>query len=187
MNYKRLLIWGIVMFVLSLRGVVSSAEENTSKNLISNGNFEQGLKSWTITKDHSPEKASLDKSSFTSGKNSLKLDGTTDDEEPFFIMVEQALHGKIKPSTEYILKADIKRTTRGKISVELLERPQVGSRWTVHYCGLKTEKKLNNWEHFELKFKTNSEIQAALLVIYNVCTGGIAWIDNIELIEVKAK
>ena len=194
MKGKRILIWGAVIFMLSGVCFTSSAQETPGTNLVINGSFEKGMSNWEINPSTPAERYSLDDSTSTDSKWSLKLDGKivlSTTSTPFFMLVDQTVSGKIKPSTRYILKADIRRSTaRNRIFVALLERPiapTAGENWIYHICGEGSGGELNTWEHFELKFTTNPEIQAALIGIYNVSSGGIAWFDNIRLEEIPAE
>lgn len=185
MKGKRILIWGVVMFILSGVCFTSSAQETPGKNIVIGGSFEDGLKSWNIDSAHHPEKISPDDSTSTDSEFSVKSDGTTTD-TPLFVAIQQNLAGKLKPAQDYILKADIKRTTiKGTISVAVLEKPKekTYAEWTYHWCGKNPEKGLNTWEHFELKFKTNPTVDDAIIMLYNIDSEGIAWFDNIQLTE----
>ena len=185
MEGKRILIWVMVLFMLGGACFTSSAQETPGTNIIINGSFEDGLKSWNIDSAHHPELISPDDSTSTDSEFSVKSDGTTTD-TPLFVAIQQNLAGKLKPSQVYILKADIKRTaTKGTISVAVLEKPKekTYAEWAYHWCGKNPEKGLNTWEHFELKFKTDAKVDDAIIMLYNIGSGGIAWFDNIQLTE----
>ncbi|MFH2069067.1 MAG: hypothetical protein ABII89_06370 [Candidatus Omnitrophota bacterium] len=192
MKEKRILTWIAVIFMLSGVCFMASAQEAPGTNLVINGSFEKGTSDWNINPSTPPERYFPDDSTSADGEWSLKLDGTialTTTSTPYFMLADQIISGKIKPSTNYILKADIRRSTaRNRIFAAVLERPTApiaGENWTYHICGEGSEGELNTWEHFELKFTTNPEIQAALIALYNVSSGGIAWFDNIRLEEEK--
>lgn len=71
--------------------------------------------------------------------------------------------------------------------VAVLECDEESRDWEYHWCGNFTwvTKGINTWEHFELKFKTKSKVTFSAIIIYNLARGGIAWYDNIQLMEVK--
>ncbi|MFH2067959.1 MAG: carbohydrate binding domain-containing protein [Candidatus Omnitrophota bacterium] len=187
MKGKRILIWGTIIFMFMLSGscFTASAQGTPGTNLIVNGSFENGLESWNIDSAHHPERIAPDDSTSTDSEFSLKSDGATTD-TPLFVAIQQNLAGKLKPLQEYIVKADIQRTTaKGTICVAVLEKPKEKTHldWTYNWCGKNPEKGLNTWEHFELKFKTGPKVDDAIIMLYNIGSGGIAWFDNIQLTE----
>lgn len=177
------------MFMLSGVCCIASAQETPGTNLVINGSFENAVSNWYTNPTAHPERVSPDDSTSTDSERSLKLDGTTPD-TLFWMGTSSGLGGKLKSAQDYILKADIRRTTnKGKIGVAIVEKPEEKT-WNesiLHWCGRNSEKELNIWEHFELKFKTNPKVDAAAIYLYNIDSGGIAWFDNIQLIEVTGE
>ena len=173
---KRTLIRTALMTVVAVMALILNAQ--TEKvNLAENGNFEDGVQKWD-------GKGVADTVEFKDGKSSMKLDGSG---TPVFIADAQDITTKLKPSTEYVLSADIKRTVidKGSVYVAVLEKAKNTDKdWLPgHVCG--GQGQAGKWEHFEVKFKTGSEIGHAIIILYNITTGGIAWYDNISLVEVK--
>ncbi len=162
--------------------------QEAGENLIENGSFEEGIAHWS---SYEGKPAPLeDDTSSTEGKVSLRMQG----EDPArgsvgFQAVYQNLTRKLKPDTDYILKGKIKRTAlaedqKSMIAISLLERQTADEPWTQHVIGTNPMDSTNVWEPFELTFRTNSEIEAASVHLYNVSSNAIVWFDEIELHEV---
>jgi hypothetical protein len=170
MKGKKVLVWVTVLFMLSSVCFIASAQETPEKNLIINGSFEDAVSNWYTNPTAHPERVSPDDSTSTDSERSLKLDGTTPD-KPFWMGTSGGLGGKLKPAQDYILKADIRRTVnKGTIGIAIVEKPEEKT-WNEsisHWCGTNSEKGLNTWEHFELKFKTNPKVDAAAIYLYNM-------------------
>ena len=180
---------GLMVGLLALNGVCFAvlAQEKSETNLIGNGSFEEGMKYWG---GRPPARITVDDSTSTDGKYSMKLDGTTTETAIWMAAGQSLTSGRIEPSTEYILKGDIRRTTaKGSVGIVVLEKPKekTNNDWTYHWCGKNPEKGLNAWEHFELKFKTNPKVDDAMVQLYNIQSGGIVWFDNLRLMEVPAQ
>jgi hypothetical protein len=152
----------------------AQSEEN---NLAENGSFENGTEKWE-------GKGVIDSVEFSDGKNSMCLDGTG---TPVYLNEVQDITKKLKPSTEYILSADIKRTVAGKGAsyVAVFEKAKKEDKdWKLSpACGFHGQ--IGKWEHFEVKFTTGPEIGHAIIILINSNSGGTVWYDNISLVEVK--
>lgn len=146
-------------------------------NLVGNFSFEYGVENWTGP-------GAADSGTFTNGKSSLKLDGV---EKPGCIYDSQNITANLKPSTKYVFSVDIKRATveKGTVYAAVLEKAKQDDKgWTsTHACG--SDGQAGKWEHFELKFTTGTEINFALVILYNVNTGGAVWYDNVSLVEAE--
>jgi len=205
MERKRISRWMVVGFLLVGWYFPALAEEVQQEvNLVINGSFEKGSsadgsfkeKTFYWSKDNGVRQSGIcnvDNTTSTDGEKSLRIDSTIEAQFGHNRAVYQILNsnfrGKLKPSTEYILKADIKRTTtklfkKDYVSVNLLEKAEMGGKWKCHECGNKSTK-TNVWEHFEIRFKTKSKICRATIYIYNKRSQGIAWFDNIVLEEIS--
>ncbi|MBI4027108.1 MAG: carbohydrate binding domain-containing protein [Verrucomicrobia bacterium] len=177
-----------LLFPFNAMLLITVSAEGESENLIANGSFEDGKASWGEYAEHGF--GVIDQTTATDGKCSLKMDGSA--ALDLFRGAGQNLTVKLEPSTEYLLKADIKRSAEGGkgsyVGVDVLEKANKEDDWSPpHRFARKPEKGINVWEHFEARFKTNDQIAAATLELYNVNTGGMVWFDNIQLIKVEKR
>lgn len=149
-------------------------------NLIANGSFEDGLKSWGLRE---PKRIAADPTTSTVGQASLKLDGSGGAD--WFVNAMQGL--KLKPATKYVLRCDLKRSkfSSGTISVDVIERDRKDAEWTYHRCGDRPGKGdvPDAWGHYELRFQTSANLLEAMVMLYNIKSGATAWYDGVELVE----
>jgi len=171
----------LVVLVLVCVVEVHQGWAEEGKNLIKNGSFEEGKRPWGTSSNHNPHLVSVDPSTSTDGDFSIKLDGRT--AENRFIDIYQLL--KLKPSTKYLVKMDIKRTeSSSDIFALVWEKRDPTEKYKYHTIGINAKSGINQWEHFETEFTTQDKVSDARLYLYNK-TNGIAWFDNIELLELS--
>jgi len=177
------------MLLVGLCGAVR-AEDVKPANLVANGSFEEGKNGWgTWDADH-PELITVDDSLSTDGDKSLKLDGSR--ARNLFINAHYPV--TLKPNTRYLLKADIRRTVvgSGDIYAAVLIWDEKTGQYKFTNYNLPATKGVNVWEHYEIPVITpNWEgprghgSEQILVSLYNTMSGGIAWFDNIQLLEAK--
>jgi len=178
-NIKLVILAFFMTAVCGLSGQDAISKDG-DMNLIVNGSFEQGTTSgW----DFNNASICIDKDSPDAGKQSLKIDGSG---KPSFIYGIQSIAAKLKPSTEYVFSVDIKRSSsKGNVMASVVEKAKKDQAdWCYHKCELPGGV-LDKWEHFSIKFKTENEVADAAVMLYNISSEGMAWFDNVSLIEVK--
>ncbi len=145
-------------------------------NLVENGSFENGT--WGGTG------GVIDGETFMDGKSSLKLD--SEGKAKFMYATQGILASNLKPATDYILSMNIKRTNSGKGSVygAVLIKKADEKDWSKTFACV-VQDKAGEWTHSELKFKIESDVGQAIIILYNINTEGIVWYDNVSLVEVK--
>lgn len=178
MSKKRLIKMGLLgVAIVSTCMLNAQSSDNANVNLVKNGDFEENNKNWVGT-------GYPDFKTVSKGKMALKVHTAAANK---FIYKTQDITKALKPSTTYIFSVDIKRENadKGKVMAGVLERAEKDKKgWSsTHLCGKKG--KANEWETFNMEFTTGAKISTAIVILYNINTGGAVWYDNVSLVEAK--
>jgi len=149
---------------------------------LKNRSFEDGLSRWGR---RLPERISIDTTTSTRGRCSIRLDGVlAPAEPPVHVAASQSV--TLNPGTRYVLRADIKRSKMsGQISVDVIERDAKNASWKYHRCGNRPGEGqvAGEWERHEIRFRTSDDLLDSRVMLYNIGSNAVAWYDNLEFVE----
>ena len=165
----------IFAFVAFLGIVPTNALAAANKNLLINGDFEQGLEKW----DNGESAFVIDENIFHSGTKSLKTSGINP------VSVIRYRYIDVKPNTDYVLSAYVKKTSEtvsGWIDANLDEASdapeyQAGSIRSSNDAA-------SDWEYISLKFNTKEAEKINIRCIgEGINETSSAWFDDLTLME----
>jgi tetratricopeptide (TPR) repeat protein len=171
---------------LQEEGLLASSDGN----LVTNGGFERekmlgGGFDWRMSTVPGA-KISFDHSTTVEGKHSLKIefDGK---ENVDFQHIQQFV--ALKPSTNYLLKANVKTegiTTKSGLKIEIVGYGSALHKFSDSLTGD------NDWKELSINFQTPPDAQGGVVRIrrasinnFDRFISGVAWIDNVRLVEDK--
>ncbi len=152
-----------------------------AQNLVPHPGFEQPA-GWATPSYHYPERVTRDAGTAVEGKWSLKLDGSGGE---LFVDSHCQSRLSLRPGATYAVQVAIRRTSRkGTVTLAVLEKGEQPGWRHQHYFGSTGSRGTDRWEVFRGTFTVPADSAQTALILYNITSGGVAWFDDISIVEI---